>query len=340
MITGHTGFKGTWISLLLEEIGIPIIGYALEPERNSLFEKTNRLGSIQESFSDIRDFDSLSRCIRRFKPSVILHMAAQPIVLKSYSSPRETFEVNLLGTTNVLDVAFKNSCVQAVLVVTTDKVYKNDNRGQRFVESDTLGGKDPYSASKVGAEFAVGAWKQVAKEFGGPRVVSLRAGNVIGGGDFAENRLLPDVVRSIIQKTPLEIRNPASIRPWQHVLDPIVGYLQTLIMLLENKDVDAINFGPDEYLSVGEIIDIALSHTFCRNLTVKVGNTRHTSETPAESKILKLNSGFAKSFVGWTSKFNTESAVESTLDWWESSLNGTNSPLDLCFEEIRRYLNP
>ena len=184
LITGHTGFKGAWLTILLEHIGIPTIGYSLPPEKHSLYERANLEGRIPELFADIRDLLLVKDFMAKHKPSAIIHMAAQPLVLESYKSPRETFDTNVMGTVNILDAAFESDHVKAIIVVTTDKVYRNDNSGRAFIESDPLEGKDPYSASKVGAEAAVSAWQQIAKISDGPKVVSVRAGNVIGGGDW------------------------------------------------------------------------------------------------------------------------------------------------------------
>jgi CDP-glucose 4,6-dehydratase len=223
LLTGHTGFKGTWMTFLFEQLKIPVVGYSLPPEKDSLYDRASRTGAIPEKFADIRDYVGLEEFIDFHKPSTIIHMAAQPLVLRSYESPRETFDVNTMGTVNVLDIAFKKAFVQAIIVVTTDKVYRNDNSGRAFVETDALEGKDPYSASKVGTEAVVSAWQQISRVSGGPCVVSVRAGNVIGGGDFAENRLIPDLVRSSLSSKVLNIRNSENVRPWQHVLEPLQG---------------------------------------------------------------------------------------------------------------------
>jgi CDP-glucose 4,6-dehydratase len=241
LITGHTGFKGTWLTILLEKLGIPTIGYSLKPLQGSLFERAEVTGRIPELFADIRDRNSLNSFIELHKPSCVIHMAAQPLVLESYNNPFETFDINVMGTVNLLETSFNHDFIQSIVVVTTDKVYRNDNSGRKFIETDPLEGKDPYSASKVATEAVVSAWQQISKAQGGPRVISVRAGNVIGGGDFANNRIIPDLVRSImIEKKDVVIRNPESTRPWQHVLDSLAGYIlaleATLLGNLENLD--------------------------------------------------------------------------------------------------------
>ena len=246
LITGHTGFKGTWMTLLLEELGIETVGVSLPPTKDSLYGRLERKGAIKEEFVDIRDFKSLGNVVRELNPSAVFHMAAQPLVMESYKTPRETFETNVMGTANLLSAALAVRSIQAISVITTDKVYRNENTGRRFLESDPLAGKDPYSASKVGTEAVVSAWQQIVDVEGGPRIISVRAGNVIGGGDFAENRIIPDLVRGIISGKPVKIRNPRSTRPWQHVLDPLCGYVQSIEYSLSGGKTRQFNFGPIE----------------------------------------------------------------------------------------------
>ena len=337
LVTGHTGFKGTWITLLLQALKIPVVGYSLEPEVESLFARAGRKGIIPEVFDDIRNYDSLSRCINDFRPSAIIHMAAQSLVLESYLKPRYTFEVNLLGTTNVLDLAFRSSSVSSVLVVTSDKVYKNKNFGLAFKEDDELRGKDPYSASKVATESAVDAWRQISKTEGGPKVISVRAGNVIGGGDYAENRLLPDVVRSTLRNKPAEIRNPRSVRPWQHVLDPIYGYLKILADLNTKDFAESFNFGPDEYLEVSQVIEICKKHKFCHEAKFNFSTSEDLDSR--EAQLLKLDSTRARNELNWKPKFNTKQSIELTLDWWEAvSLQGYSAQ-DRTEFEVQKYLD-
>ena len=225
LVTGHTGFKGTWLTLLLEKLGVEVIGYSLEPEKDSLYARIGREGMISEKFADVRNFTAVQKFVDITKPVAVIHLAAQPLVLESFRSPRETFDTNVMGTVNLLESAFKSESVLAFLAITTDKVYKNENKGLAFKESDALAGKDPYSASKVGSEAAVDAWQQISKSLGGPRVTAIRAGNVIGGGDWAKNRLVPDLIRGFKSGSKTIIRNPRSLRPWQHVLEPLSGYL-------------------------------------------------------------------------------------------------------------------
>jgi len=331
LLTGHTGFKGTWMTFLLERLGVPIVGYSLPPEKDSLFLRAMRTGVIPEVFADIRDHKTLEHFIDEHKPSTIIHMAAQPLVLRSYEYPRETFDINIMGTVNLLDVAFKKDFIKAILVVTTDKVYRNDNSGRAFIESDPLEGKDPYSASKVGTESVISAWQQIARISNGPSVVSVRAGNVIGGGDFAENRILPDLIRGFWNQKEIVIRNSNSTRPWQHVLDPLIGYLLTLNAELSGKKLISANFGPTEKsLSVGEVVKIAQE--------LWVLPTKILYEFPKnealESKSLGLDSNHANQVLGWEPVWTQREAVKSTIDWWRKTIFEESNASSNCLADI------
>lgn len=336
LVTGHTGFKGAWLTLLLEQLSVSVVGYSLPPDQLSFFQRLNRIGSIPEQFGDIRDLDLLTSFISKHKPSAVIHMAAQPLVMESYKNPRETFETNVLGTVNILESAFKEKSVQAVMVVTTDKVYRNDNQGTMFIESDALSGKDPYSASKVGAEAAIAAWQQIAKISGGPKVVSVRAGNVIGGGDWAENRLLPDIVRGYIEKKEITVRNAKSTRPWQHVLDPLHGYILALESSLDGGSNTAFNFGPNgESLNVEEIVNI------CSDLWALDFNFDSSDKGFAESSeanYLQLDSSLAKKTLGWEPIWSQEAAVVSTMQWWDKCIRESTSPREASMSDIQHLL--
>ena len=337
LITGHTGFKGTWLTFLLEHLGVPAVGYSLAPERDSLYDRAKLTGKIPEIYADIRDVDTFRKFMATHKPSAIVHMAAQPLVLQSYKTPRETFDVNVMGTVNVLDEAFATEYVQAVIVVTTDKVYRNDNSGRAFVESDPLEGKDPYSASKVGAEAAVSAWQQIQKISGGPKVVSVRAGNVIGGGDWAENRLIPDLVRGFISGNPIEIRNQNSTRPWQHVIEPLVGYLMTLEYVLGGGVVSTLNFAPDgESLSVRDVVNIAQESWGTES---DVRFVEHDSKSQLESSMLRLNADYTNKIFPQLRKINQTTAVEKSIIWWENVTHKNSSPQEECLRNILSQLD-
>ena len=331
LITGHTGFKGTWLTLLMERLEVSVIGLSLPATPHSLYERAERLGAIPEEFLDIRDFELVSSFMSKYKPSAIIHMAAQPLVLESYESPRLTFETNVMGTVNVLDAAFATDSVEGFIVVTTDKVYRNDNSGKKFVESDALAGKDPYSASKVGTESAVAAWQQISRVTNGPKVVSVRAGNVIGGGDWAENRLLPDLVRGFSTDTVIKVRNAKSTRPWQHVVDPLVGYVMALESALSGDAVTAVNFGPSsDSISVREVVEISKG-VWPRPVSVEFSDQ---SEEGLEAVALQLNSELAMSTFNWSCAWNQRESVEATIKWWDKVLNKSVNPVLACAADI------
>ena len=336
LITGHTGFKGTWMSLLLEELGIETVGVSLPPTVDSLYERIGRKGATREEFVDIRDFEKLKAVVVRHRPSAIFHMAAQPLVMESYKTPRETFEINVMGTVNLLSAALAVNSIQAIAVITTDKVYRNENTGRRFVETDALMGKDPYSSSKVGTEAVVEAWKQIVKIQGGPTIISVRAGNVIGGGDFAENRIIPDLIRGIITDGSVKIRNPLSTRPWQHVLDPLHGYVQAIEYSLNNGKQSEFNFGPDENsLTVQSVVEI-FSKKFANSLRIEIIQSDTT--TKIESEELDLDSSLAKRELNWRPKLDQIHAISNTADWWIKVLKNPDTALEATKSDLEAFL--
>ena len=336
LVTGHTGFKGTWLTLLLESLGVPVVGLALEPADDSLYVRTNRKGKIPEEYMDIRDYDKVEKFLSKFRPSAIIHMAAQPLVLESYIKPRETFDVNVMGTLTILECAVKTSSVKAILVVTTDKVYRNYDLSVEFVESDPLEGKDPYSASKVAAESVVNAWQKMVHLQGGPKIVSVRAGNVIGGGDWSNNRLLPDLLKASVQQKQVIVRNPQSSRPWQHVLDPLTGYLKLLDkIIMSNFATQSMNFGPEgESLTVAQVLRI-----FTENWPQKIDISIGTEESDLESKTLMLNSNLAKNILKWKPHWSQRDAVLSTIDWWRRVEIEGEEALDVCKSDLAQILS-
>ena len=334
LLTGHTGFKGAWMTFLLEHLKVPVVGYSLPAEKDSLYSRAKRDGKIPEKFADIRDYQALEAFMDEHKPSTLIHMAAQPLVLKSYQFPRETFEVNVMGTVNLLDIAFKKDYVKAIVVVSTDKVYRNDNSGRPFIESDPLGGKDPYSASKVGTESVVSGWQQIKFFFGGPNLASARAGNVIGGGDFAKDRIIPDLVRGILTGNSIQVRNPSSTRPWQHVIEPLVGYLLMLESLLTENKIDTANFGPNESdISVEQLVFAALQIF----PDIKTTNDlQDEDKSLTESITLNLDSTFITDKIGWRPKWASEEAIQHTFLWWKGFLENID-PEELCMLDIDKY---
>lgn len=335
LVTGHTGFKGSWLTMLLHKLGFEVVGLSLPPEENSLYlslSQTNRPAT--EYFVDIRNREQVQEALSNHAFTYAFHLAAQPLVLESYTSPVETFETNVIGTANILSALIKQEHLKAIGVVTTDKVYRNSNTGIRFSENDQLGGKDPYSASKVGTEAVADAWRQISKLNRGPRVISLRAGNVIGGGDFSKDRLLPDIIRSFSSGTPLTIRSPKSTRPWQHVLDPLIGYFLALATS-DNHTFDSFNFGPTEpSLNVSTVINIA-KENLDGNLAVEIVE----SNTDIEAKSLELDSSRALTNLKWKPFLTQEEAIIKTLDWWKLKNQSFESTNILCNSEITLAVN-
>ena len=318
LITGHTGFKGTWLSLLLEKLDVEFVGLSLPPEKGSLFSRLARTDSIPEVFGDIRNLSVVQQTFKKFNPAAVIHMAAQPLVLESYKTPIETFDTNVMGTANVLDTAVRAAKVKGIVSVTTDKVYENLESEKRFVESDPLAGKDPYSASKVGSEAAISAWQQISKMFHGIPISSVRAGNVIGGGDWAENRLMPDLIKGFIDGKRIELRNPESTRPWQHALDPLAGYILTLVELLQSGNDSCYNFGPiEKSLTVRDAAEMASSVWGCVS-DVSMSHSR--TELKKEAVTLELNPKKAIDILKWAPAWDQKGAITATVEWWRKTV--------------------
>jgi len=335
LITGHTGFKGTWLTLLLEEFGVEVWGLSLEPDKNSLYLRLNRTGLIPEAFIDIRDREKLYPFMERCQPDIVFHLAAQPLVLESYRDPLGTLETNIMGTANIINKAIKLKNLKLIAVITTDKVYENQNLGHRFVETDSLFGKDPYSASKVGAEAVVSAFRSLNDNGSIPKIVSFRAGNVIGGGDYAENRLIPDLIKSIEKNEALEIRNPNSTRPWQHVLDPLSGYIRGAVSAIENGNFESLNFGPTEKsLTVMEVLEISQNSSKYQ-IRIEID---HSKKSEKESALLDLDSTLANKLLNWQPTWSQSEAVKLTIEWWSKVLGNQASPSEACIDDIKEFL--
>lgn len=335
LLTGHTGFKGVWTTLLLESLGIEVVGLALPPEPDSLYHRLGRAGAVEEYLFDISDAERVTKVISDSQVKTVVHMAAQPLVLHSYANPVKTFETNVMGTVNILHGAFSSNKVETVAVVTTDKVYENKNTGKRFVESDSLAGRDPYSASKVGTEAAAAAWSQISRIYGGPTVITARAGNVIGGGDLAKDRIIPDIIRGVIQSSEVEIRNPNSTRPWQHALDPIVGYLLAAAYGTLRKENFSVNFGPtDSSLPVSEVVESAKS-IFGERIRFKFPKESRKS---LESHFLDLDSTWAQLNLDWFPARSQSEAINQTFLWWDAVLAKEKSASEACADDINRFI--
>jgi CDP-glucose 4,6-dehydratase len=341
-LTGHTGFKGSWFSIFLNLLGAEVAGYSLTPTtKKSLFYLTKLSSQIHTStIGDLRDYNKLKKSILKFSPDFIVHMAAQSLVRESYFSPKYTYEVNTLGTINILNILNELNFVKTALIVTSDKVYSNNNRKKFFKENDLLGGFDPYSNSKSCAELAVSAYNHSFFKNKKIFVATARSGNVIGGGDFSKDRILPDYFRSLEKNLKLILRSPNSIRPWQHVLDPLYGYL-LLLMKLHKKQIvsgSSFNFGPNNKnnKSVYEVINL-MNKNFNNSVKIKKNNR---PKIFYESKILMLNSNKSKKELKWKTKYNLEQSVKLTSLWFKQSIIKKNKNiLKVTQDQIRDYFN-
>ena len=338
LVTGHTGFKGSWLSIILNLLDSKIYGYSLAPEKNSLYIKSKIKNYFATSvYGDINDLDKLKKFIKKIKPEIIFHMAAQPLVLDSYKDPLNTFSTNVLGTVNLLEIISRANSVKSVVIITTDKVYKIDDKNKAYSETDELGGHDPYSSSKVCAEIAVNSYVQsfFNKTNLKNKVATARAGNVIGGGDFAKNRLVPDILNALNKKRKLIIRNPNQIRPWQHVLDPLMGYL-LLAEKQYNGKIKGLNncwnFGPDKR-NFKKVIEIVKYFKKNSKLEYKIKQNKNYKET----EILKLNSFKAKNLLGWVSKWSINESLNKTIEWNNLVIRG-KSVKNICENQFLELL--
>lgn len=335
LITGHTGFKGTWLIELLTIHGFDVVGLSLPPAANSLYSRVLETTKYKEYFADVNDFAAISKLIQEIKPVFIFHLAAQALVFDAYEKPFETYRTNITGTLNIIETALSASTCRGIQVITTDKVYFNTNSGKSFVETDPLFGKDPYSGSKVGAESVVSGLQNMMKAEHGLLIQSVRAGNVIGGGDFAKNRLIPDLVRSYVQGTELIIRNPNSTRPWQHVLDPLIGYLKAAEYLLATEECGPFNFGPTEpSLPVSKVLEFALEI-----LPTKFSVTTVEDLSRLESLQLDINPNKSALHLKWQPIFTQEQAIKLSMQWWKNVLHEEESALSAIHADISLALN-
>ena len=322
-LTGHTGFKGSWFSILLNLVGAKVIGYSLKPDKKINFFDLAKLDKeiYASIIGDIRDYSKLKKFVAKFSPDFIVHMAAQPLVRDSYVYPKYTYEVNTLGTVNVLNILNELNFIKSALIITTDKVYLNTNKKNYYKENDLLGGFDPYSNSKSCAEFAVNSYNNSFFKKKGISVVTARAGNVIGGGDFSKDRILPDYFRSLLKNKKLILRSPNSIRPWQYILDPLYGYLLLLMKLHKKQKFTEMswNFGPDKSnnKSVKDIIYL-INKEFNNSVTIIKKNSRLNKYY--ESKVLMLKSDKSKSTLNWRPKYNLAESIKLTSLWHKEFL--------------------
>lgn len=347
LVTGHTGFKGSWLSIWLNELGAKVIGYSLEPPTTpSNFDLSRLSDRIVDIRDDILNLDALQGAIEEHRPQAVFHLAAQAIVLKSFDEPKATLDTNVAGTVNVLEAIRRSRCVKAFVCITSDKCYENRNWLWGYRENDTLGGHDPYSASKAMAELAVASYRR--SFFPGEKsdenrvaVASTRAGNVIGGGDFGEFRLVPDCMRALLSEETVRVRNPLSVRPWQHVLEPLSGYLWLAAKLLRNGDeyAGAWNFGPSERheVTAGDVVERIIELWGSGSMA-----RAEADESGRERAFLRLNWDKAANRLNWRPVYTWEEALGETVNWFKihqkhGAAAEPSDMYDVCAAHVRDY---
>ncbi|MDA7713677.1 CDP-glucose 4,6-dehydratase [Candidatus Pelagibacter sp.] len=338
-ITGHTGFKGSWLCIILNNLKAKIYGFSLKPKKISLFNQSKISKNLSSNtFGNILDIRLLKKKIKTIKPEIIFHLAAQPLVIDSYKNPLETFETNIMGTVNLLECLRNIDSIKSVVIITTDKVYKIKKKNKSYSELDELGGYDPYSSSKVASEIAVNSYVEsfFKKTNLKNRISTVRAGNVVGGGDYSENRLLPDIIKSINCNSKLTIRNPNSIRPWQHVLEPLVGYLTLAKYQFKGKIYEknnTWNFGPKKNNSKKVIAIIKIMQKL-NPFTLNIKKNNKYKET----EVLKLNSNKSKKKLKWYPKMTLQSTLKEVFDWNHQVRNKVSAK-EVCVNQFLMYIN-
>lgn len=341
-VTGHTGFKGAWLSLMLSRLNARATGYALEPPtRPNLFTLADVADHIDDVRGDVRDLETLTTAMQAVGPEIVIHMAAQPLVRESYADPVGTYATNVMGTVNVLEAARQTESVRLVLVITTDKCYENRDWVWGYRETDALGGHDPYSNSKACAELVTSAYRDSffrAKK--NVRIISARAGNVIGGGDFAVDRILPDALRAFVAGRALKVRNPKAVRPWQHVLEPLSGYLQLVEKAMtaapeRTPDFDGgFNFGPGP--ASEQSVESLLTH-FIAAWGLDAAWEKDGDDHPHEAHLLRLDTAKARETLGWTPLLDFEQTTQWTAHWYRAFVENADV-LETTLKQVDRYL--
>jgi CDP-glucose 4,6-dehydratase len=336
LVTGHTGFKGSWLSLWLQTMGADLCGVALPPPTEpSLFAQAKVADGMRHQLADVRDFEEIKKIFQSFQPDIVLHLAAQPLVRESYKAPIATYSTNVMGTVHVLEASRRTKSVRAVINVTTDKCYENREWVWGYRENEPIGGHDPYSSSKGCSELVSAAYRKSFFEDAEIQVATARAGNVIGGGDWARDRLIPDIIKSIQENIPVKIRNPNAIRPWQHVLEPLSGYLLLAEGLYNKKDgmSGAWNFGPRDE-------DAQNVQWVANELSKKMGQSPiflpDPKNHPHEANFLKLDISKAKNKLGWEPRWSLNTALNKIVDW-NSSLNQKEDIRKKSVSQILEY---
>jgi CDP-glucose 4,6-dehydratase len=336
-LTGHTGFKGAWLSLWLQDCGAILTGYALAPNtKPNLFDAASVANGMESVIGDIRDLDKLTKVMSGFAPDIVIHMAAQPLVRLSYKNPVDTYSTNVMGTVNLFEAVRKTASVKAVVNVTTDKCYENKEWIWGYREDEPMGGHDPYSNSKGCSELVTAAYRSsFFNHVGSAKIATGRAGNVIGGGDWAEDRLVPDIFKSFENKEPVVVRNPAATRPWQHVLEPLSGYLVLAESLYNDgaKYAEGWNFGPED----GDVKPVRVIIEYLVGCWGAGASWIHDkSDQPHEAQLLKLDISKAKNILEWTPKWSLFRALDSIIEWEKAWSNGEDIKA-LTVNQIREF---
>jgi len=335
LLTGHTGFKGTWMALWLESLGVSVHGFGLEPDSDpSLFELLSPWTGIRSTIGDVRDGDAIKCAVTESDPEIVIHMAAQALVRRSYREPVDTVASNVMGTVNLMEALREANNLQVALIITSDKVYQNTDDGEAFAEDAPLGGDDPYSASKAAQEIITQSWARSFFNDKDAVIATARAGNVVGGGDFSEDRLIPDIYRALAAGNKLTLRSPDATRPWQHVLDLNAGYLMYVERLAEKRDDTplSMNFGPKPGPSstVGAITE---------KMMTALGHDMPTDIQPStlkEKTLLSVDAKLAHEILGWHALLDVDATVRLTADWYGAFLNGANAK-DITVRQLKDY---
>ncbi len=335
-VTGHTGFKGIWLTNALLTLGAKVTGYSLRDNKVANYKKNCDFKKVNNIFADILDYSKLEKEFLKFKPQIVFHLAAQALVIKSIQLPKKTIETNLNGTLNILEICRKSNSVRSAVIITSDKCYQNREIFKGYNENDILGGDDPYSASKASAELVFHAYKKTFFQKKNIGIATTRAGNVIGGGDWSDYRIIPDVIKSIKNKKKFYIRNPLSTRPWQHVLEPISGYLMLGYKLFQypKKFTQSWNFGPkgNQIKNVKNLVnDLTV---YLKPLNIKVHYSK--KNVHKEAKLLKLNSNKAFKHLNWRCKWTMEQAIYKTANWYKAFLLRRDTK-ELTKNQIKEY---
>ncbi len=339
LITGHTGFKGAWLSLLLHELGAQVFGYALSPPTNpNLYDLMDANAFMTSYISDIRDFDKLKSVIKKTQPEIVIHLAAQSLVKTSYTHPRLTYETNVMGTVNLFEALRIEARAKVILNVTTDKCYENKEWERAYRENDRLGGHDPYSNSKACSELVTASYRKSFFNEGKNETLlaTARSGNIVGGGDWSKNRLIPDFIKSMMSREEVIIRNPGAIRPWQYILDSLFGYLN-LVEKLYNEGfeyAESWNFGPEEesHKTVEWIIG-QLCRKWGDETSYRIKGTNHEHE----ANFLKLDSSKAKTQLNWSNAYSLEQGLDKTIEWYQRYVGG-DKPREISISQITEFI--